>query len=75
MANMMNDTSKPCAAMIEAEKVVKAADNLGRAMRRLKRARNACERCASYDDCPIARRIQSEINAAIQTVSDEWTLP
>ena len=64
---------QPCAVAVEAESVRALAADLTKAVRRLHRVMKACEQCPNGDDCAIARQIQTEINAAIQTVSDEWS--
>jgi hypothetical protein len=65
--------TQPCAVALEAEAVKALAADLTKAVRRLHRVMKACEQCPNADDCAIARQIQSEINAAIQIVSDEWS--
>lgn len=64
-----------CPVMPRVGQVVKLSSDLRRAMRRLGRELNACQKCPAGEDCRFIRYFQDQVNAAILQVNAEWGLP
>ncbi len=45
-----------------------------RAMRKLDRSLDNCQRCENYDDCPVLREFQSSFHTAVAELTEELDL-
>lgn len=64
--------TQPCPVLIEAEHVLDATHDLGKAMRRFRRKLRLCRECDQEGACPAIQYFQVQIRTAIAELSEDW---
>ncbi len=65
-------TTPACPVLQDTQHIQGLSHDLTKALRKLRRDLTRCEQCPSYDDCPILKEFNSQVQAALDEVSAEW---
>jgi hypothetical protein len=63
-----------CEVEIARNETIKLGEDMERSIRKLRRALKKCKKCDHFDDCQILKNLNSQIQAALESVIDEWGL-
>jgi hypothetical protein len=63
-----------CPILLEAKSVLDKAQDLHRAIRRLRRSTQRCSTCPENAECPTMRYFAQAVDTAIREVRHEWGL-
>lgn len=63
-----------CPLLDDMQQVREHSQSLFTAMRRLRRKLRTCNECEGYENCPILMEFNSEVQAAVQQIMEEWSL-
>jgi hypothetical protein len=61
-----------CPILDDQARINDLSEDLVRAMRKLRRDLDACNRCPAYESCPILMEFNAAVQTAIQEINDEW---
>ena len=62
-----------CPVLADTARITDLAQDIQRAMRRLRRDLNRCKTCPAEEQCPVLQNYQAQINQAITEVLSELT--
>ena len=63
-----------CEVVVMAEDAVKAGKKFTLALRKLRRALDACDQCAKLDQCTFRQEFNNMVDAAVLEVNAEWDM-